>query len=112
MPGPAHPLRATVILLRMSTPNNSQDFTDQDIERDLAFAIEIARSAGERVLGLRDTGRWEGSMLADMLSQYATLSSVCAGRAARRRRDTRDQLPPNRPMQLTLQRRNAPVRRT
>ncbi len=41
------------------------------IERDLAFAIDVARLAGERVLGLRKTGRWSGSILADIGDQAA-----------------------------------------
>lgn len=45
--------------------------TDQEIERDLAFAIKIAREAGERALGLRETGRWKGKMLADVGDQAA-----------------------------------------
>jgi 3'(2'), 5'-bisphosphate nucleotidase len=44
---------------------------DQEIERDLAFAIESARAAGRRVLGLRKTGRWEGKLLADVADQAA-----------------------------------------
>ena len=65
-----------------STTPSTYEFTDRDIERDLAFAIEIARSAGERVLGLRDTGRWEGSMLADIGDQAADgyLQGVIHGR--------------------------------
>jgi hypothetical protein len=31
-----------------------------DLERDLRFAIDAARQAGERVLALRETGKWEG----------------------------------------------------
>ncbi len=38
-------------------------------ERDLSFAIEAARSAGERVLHLRRSGRWQGSILADIGDQ-------------------------------------------
>lgn len=44
---------------------------DQEIERDLAFAIEIAREAGRRVVGLRNEKRWEGKMLADIGDQAA-----------------------------------------
>ena len=52
------------------------------VERDLAFAIEIARFAGDRVLGLSRTGRWEGSMLADIGDQAADgyLQGVIQGR--------------------------------
>lgn len=45
--------------------------SDQEIERDLAFAIEIAREAGRRVVGLRNEKRWEGKMLADIGDQAA-----------------------------------------
>jgi 3'(2'), 5'-bisphosphate nucleotidase len=45
------------------------DPTDTEIERDLAFAIEAARAAGQRVLGLRDANRWEGRTLADVGDQ-------------------------------------------
>ena len=41
------------------------------IERDLAFAMEAARSAGKRGLGLREAGRWEGKTLADIGDQAA-----------------------------------------
>lgn len=44
----------------------------EEVERDLAFAIEAARLAGERVLGLRATRRWtEPGMLADVADQAA-----------------------------------------
>jgi 3'(2'), 5'-bisphosphate nucleotidase len=46
-------------------------FSDADLEHDLAFAIEAARSAGERVQGLRASGRWEGAVLADIGDQAA-----------------------------------------
>jgi len=42
-----------------------------EIDRDLAFAIESARAAGERVLRLRATGRWEDRTLADIGDQAA-----------------------------------------
>ena len=45
----------------MSTP-----LTDDVIERDLEFAIKIARAAGQRVLALRNTERWEGKLMADI----------------------------------------------
>lgn len=42
------------------------------LEAELAFAIEAAQRAGERVLGLRATGRWkEEAMLADVADQAA-----------------------------------------
>jgi 3'(2'), 5'-bisphosphate nucleotidase len=43
--------------------------TPQEIERDLTFAIEAARDAGKRALGLRALDRWEGKMLADIGDQ-------------------------------------------
>src|SRR5262245_45546341 len=42
-----------------------------DIERELAFAIAAARAAGERVMALRDSGRWQERMLADIGDQAA-----------------------------------------
>ena len=45
--------------------------SDLEIERDLAFAIEAAREAGKRVLGLRGEKRWEGKTLADVGDQAA-----------------------------------------
>ncbi len=45
--------------------------TDEEIERDLSFAIAVAQEAGERVLALRGTGRWEGKMMADIGDQAA-----------------------------------------
>lgn len=48
----------------MSTP-----ITSQEIERELRFAIDAARNAGARALGLRETGRWEGKMMADIGDQ-------------------------------------------
>ncbi len=43
----------------------------QTIERDLAFASAAARQAGERCLGLRGLGKWEGKMMADIGDQAA-----------------------------------------
>ncbi len=45
--------------------------TAEEIERELAFAIHVADLAGERVMRLRDTGRWEGKMMADIGDQAA-----------------------------------------
>ena len=45
--------------------------TDQEIERDLAFAIEAAHAAGKRVMGLRAEERWQGKTLADVGDQAA-----------------------------------------
>lgn len=42
-----------------------------DMRRDLEFAIRSAREAGERVLGLRASGRWTGDTLADVGDQAA-----------------------------------------
>ncbi len=42
-----------------------------DLERDLEFALQAAQSAGERVAGLRSSGRWQGSILADIGDQAA-----------------------------------------
>lgn len=42
-----------------------------EIERELAFAIQIAEHAGRRGLGLRETERWEGKLLADVGDQAA-----------------------------------------
>ncbi len=39
---------------------------DSEVERDLAFAIEAARAAGQRAMLLREAGRWEGKTLADV----------------------------------------------
>ncbi len=41
------------------------------LERDLDFAIAAARAAGERVMALRASGRWQGSVLADIGDQAA-----------------------------------------
>jgi 3'(2'), 5'-bisphosphate nucleotidase len=49
----------------------SPDLTDGELERDLAFAIEAARTAGERVLWLRKSGRWKAETLADIGDQAA-----------------------------------------
>ncbi len=40
-------------------------------DRDLAFAVAAAREAGQRVLSLRDSGRWQGDVLADIGDQAA-----------------------------------------
>jgi len=42
-----------------------------DVRVDLAFAIDSARAAGERVLALRATGRWQDTQLADIGDQAA-----------------------------------------
>jgi 3'(2'), 5'-bisphosphate nucleotidase len=42
-----------------------------EIERDLAFAIEAAELAGTRVMRLRSAERWEGKMMADIGDQAA-----------------------------------------
>jgi len=63
----------------MSTPSTA---VAGPTRADLDFAIEIARAAGDRVLGLRNSGRWEGSMLADIGDQAADgyLQGVIQGR--------------------------------
>ncbi|MFT5051128.1 MAG: 3'(2'), 5'-bisphosphate nucleotidase [Chlamydiales bacterium] len=40
--------------------------TDEEIERDLRFAIQGAKAAGKRALDLVAAERWEGKMLADV----------------------------------------------
>ena len=45
--------------------------TDEDIERDLAFAIAAAGEAGERALSLRRSGRWEEETLGDVADHAA-----------------------------------------
>ena len=47
------------------------ELSQADIQRDLDFAIEAARIAGERVMALRASGRWQGNMLADIGDQAA-----------------------------------------
>jgi 3'(2'), 5'-bisphosphate nucleotidase len=42
-----------------------------DSDRELSFAVHAARSAGERVLLLRKSGRWQGDALADVADQSA-----------------------------------------
>jgi len=43
----------------------------ETLERDLRFAIDSARQAGQRVLRLRESGAWEGRTLADIGDQAA-----------------------------------------
>ena len=47
------------------------DTTPAAANHDLAFAIDAARAAGERVEHLRSTGRWRGDTLADICDQAA-----------------------------------------
>ena len=49
----------------------SQTTDAQTLERDLRFAIDSAHQAGQRVLKLRETGRWEGKVKADIGDQAA-----------------------------------------
>lgn len=49
----------------------AKDDTSIDVDRDLAFAIDAAREAGRRVTSLRESGRWQGDMLADIGDQAA-----------------------------------------
>jgi 3'(2'), 5'-bisphosphate nucleotidase len=52
------------------------------VQRDLEFAIEAARAAGERALAVRATGRWTGETLADVADQGADgfLQGIVRGR--------------------------------
>lgn len=54
------------------------------IERDLAFAIDAARVAGNRLMALRESARWEGALLGDVADQAADgyLQGILAGRYA------------------------------
>jgi len=45
------------------------ELSDAVIERDLQFAIAIAREAGQRAQMLRESGRWEDKILADVGDQ-------------------------------------------
>lgn len=45
--------------------------TPEIIDRDLQFAVQVAREAGRRVMSLRGEERWEGKMLADIGDQAA-----------------------------------------
>lgn len=49
----------------------SDTLSPAEVERDLRFAVDISAAAGRRVLKLRSTGRWEGSVLADVGDQAA-----------------------------------------
>ncbi|MDP6368501.1 MAG: inositol monophosphatase family protein, partial [Planctomycetota bacterium] len=54
----------------------------EEVERDLAFAIAAARSAGARAQSLRAAERWEGRMLADIGDQACDgyLQGILQGR--------------------------------
>lgn len=52
-------------------PSQREPSSTLDLEEDLRFAIDAARSAGERVASLRSSGRWSGSTLADIGDQAA-----------------------------------------
>ncbi|MEM7305670.1 MAG: 3'(2'),5'-bisphosphate nucleotidase CysQ [Planctomycetota bacterium] len=57
--------------------------TDAEIERDLAFAIETARDAGDRIKRLRASGRWEEpKLIGDIGDQAADgyLQGIIRGR--------------------------------
>lgn len=54
----------------MPTPPTSA-IQAPEIQRDLEFSILAARTAGERALALRSTGRWSGEVLADVGDQAA-----------------------------------------
>jgi len=47
------------------------DLSEDVLERDLQFAIRIARETGQRVLELRESERWEGRFMADIGDQAA-----------------------------------------
>ncbi|MCE9594180.1 MAG: 3'(2'),5'-bisphosphate nucleotidase CysQ [Planctomycetes bacterium] len=49
----------------------TKTLTTEEVTRDLAFAIEAARWAGRRAMGLRESGRWKDAMLADIGDQAA-----------------------------------------
>ncbi|QDU65843.1 3'(2'),5'-bisphosphate nucleotidase CysQ [Engelhardtia mirabilis] len=50
----------------------SQQLSDAQLEADLAFAIQTAREAGERIAGLRETGRWtDPVIMGDVADQAA-----------------------------------------
>jgi len=53
-----------------------------EVRADLEFALDAARSAGERALALRSTGRWSGDTLADVGDQAADgfLQGIVRGR--------------------------------
>ena len=80
-PRPGH-LPRTHLNPHPSTRPPMTDLSPDEIERDLQFAITVAQAAGRRVLALRETGRWEGKMLADVGDQAADgyLQGVIAGR--------------------------------
>lgn len=50
-------------------PGMTESLTPEIVERDLQFAIETARLAGQRAASLRKLDRWEGKMLADIGDQ-------------------------------------------
>jgi len=58
--------------------------SDQHLQPELDFALAGALAAGVRVMGLRETGRWEGRMLADIGDQAADgyLRGLLEGRFA------------------------------
>ena len=45
--------------------------SETEVRRDLEFAVDAARAAGQRALGLRGTGRWEDKILGDVGDQAA-----------------------------------------
>lgn len=47
----------------------SKEWTPEGLEQDLQFAIDVARRAGQRAMGLRELERWEGKTLADVGDQ-------------------------------------------
>jgi 3'(2'), 5'-bisphosphate nucleotidase len=47
----------------------SEIWSPEEVERDLEFAVRVAREAGRRAMHLRQLERWEGSTLADIGDQ-------------------------------------------
>lgn len=58
--------------------------SDEHLQAELDFALAGALAAGHRVMGLRESGRWEGRMLADIGDQAADgyLRGLLEGRFA------------------------------
>jgi len=75
--------RRTPLHLRRMSESTHAEITDDEIERDLAFAIETARDAGARIRRLRSSGRWEDpELIGDIGDQAADgyLQGIIRGR--------------------------------
>ncbi len=61
---------------------SSAPFDQANLDQDLAFAILAAQQAGERALGIRESGRWQERTLADVGDQAcdAYLQGLILGR--------------------------------